>query len=130
MTQRSETPGTDATGPDLVRSVQLPYELVFERFPSGVLIVDFAGRVVRHSPAARVLLGGPLERDALRCCALFGCRKPGTALADQCITALALERPGPLPEMRLDVELHPGQTVGVWVTAASVGGADAAVVMQ
>lgn len=130
MSQRSQSLGPDGTGPDLVRKDDLPYELVFERFPSGVLVLDFAGRVVGHNPAARGLIGEALEREGLRCCDVFGCRKPGTALADACISALALERPGPLPEMRIDVETHPGQTVGVWVTAASVGGADAAVVMQ
>jgi DNA-binding SARP family transcriptional activator len=133
MNTRSEPPPSDAPPPDSIhagRTPELPYGLVFERFPSGIIVVDFAGRVVGHNASARGLLGAALERSPLRCDDLFGCRRPGTPLEGACITALALERPGPLPEMRLDVETHPGQTVGVWVTAASIGGADAAVVFQ
>ena len=110
--------------------MDIPYELVFERFPSGLLVLDFAGRVVSHNAAARGLLGEALDREAVRCCDLFGCRREGTPLEGACISALALERLGPLPEMRLDVEPHHGHTQGVWVTAASIGGADAAVVLQ
>lgn len=129
MNTRPEPSEPDAGRPDPVLA-ELPYRLVFDRFPSGVVVMDFARRVVGHNAAARGLLGEALERRPLRCCDLFGCRRPGTPLEDACISALALERNGPLPEMRLDVEVHPGQTVGVWVTAASLGSADAAVVMQ
>jgi DNA-binding SARP family transcriptional activator len=111
-------------------SPQVPYRLVFERFPSGMVVLDFAGRVVGGNAAARGLLGPALDLTPLRCCDLLGCRRPGTPLEDACITELTLERTGPVPELRLDVETHPGQTVGVWVTAASLGGADAAVVLQ
>jgi DNA-binding SARP family transcriptional activator len=129
MNTRSQPPSADATGPDL-HQAELDYGLIFDRAPFGMIVLDFAGRLVGHNASARGLLGEALDRSPLRCCDLFGCRKPGTPLADACISALALERRGPLPEMRLDVETHPGQTVGVWVTAASIGGADAAVVLQ
>jgi DNA-binding SARP family transcriptional activator len=129
MNTRPDTPAPDGDRPDSIPA-DLPYQLVFERFPSGLVVLDFAGRLVGHNAAARGLLGEALDRSPLRCCDIFGCRRPGTPLQDACISALALERPGPLPEMRLDVEPHPGQTSGVWVTAASIGGADAAVVLQ
>jgi DNA-binding SARP family transcriptional activator len=134
MTPRQSAPSTREADPLVTMpddpAEMLPYRLMFERFPSGVLVLDFAGRLVGHNAAARGLLGEALERRPLRCCDLLGCRRAGTPLEDACITAMALERPGPLPELRLDVATHPGQTVGVWVTAASIGGADAAVVLQ
>jgi len=125
MTQRPATGVSDAARPDLV-----PFRLVFEHLPSGVLVLDFAGRVVGHNRAARAVIGEALEREHLRCCDLFGCRRAGTPLEGACLSALALERPGPLPEMRLDIDDRSGQPAGVWVTAASIGGAEAAVIIQ
>ena len=113
-----------------MESPSLPFNLIFDRFPSGVVVLDFARRVVGFNASARGLLGESLDRTPLRCCDLFGCGRAGTPLEGTCISALALERVGPIPEMRLDVEPHAGQTAGVWVTAASLGSADAAVVLQ
>ena len=129
MNTRSEPPAADAGATESTQAA-LPYGQIFDRFPSGVVVLDFARRVVGHNAAARGLLGEALERRPLRCCDLFACGRAGTPLEDACLTALALERVGPLPEMRLDVQVHPGETAGVWVTAASLGGADAAVVLQ
>src|SRR5687768_5590681 len=81
MNARSEPPSTDAAGPDLVQR-ELPYRLIFERSPSGMLVLDFAGRLVGHNASARALLGESADRRPLRCCDLFGCGKAGTPLAD------------------------------------------------
>src|SRR5688572_1333520 len=88
MNARSQPPSADADGPDLVQR-ELPYGLIFERSPSGMLVLDFAGRLAGHNASARALLGEALDRRPLRCCDLLGCRKPGTPLADACITDLA-----------------------------------------
>src|SRR4051812_35578796 len=109
----------------------VPYRAVFEFLPSGVLITDREGHVTGANLTSRTLLGEALARDRLRCCDVLGCRRAGTPLADHCITELALERPGPLPEVRVDVGSREGTgPVSVWVTAARIGDADAAVILQ
>ena len=143
MSTRPEHAGTDAGGPEFVPLADggthgprarvahgVPFRLVYEHLPSGVLVLDFAGRVVGHNRAAKAIFGEALLREHVRCCDLVGCRRPGTPLEGQCISALALEHPGPLPEMRIDIDQMGGQGESLWVAAAPIGGAEAAVVLQ
>ena len=76
------------------------------------------------------MLGTLLERDRLRCCDVFDCRRTGTPLADHCVTELALGHEGPLPELRLDLPGPGGSVSSVWVTGSPYGGAEPAVVLQ
>ena len=109
---------------------RFPYDLVYERLPSAVLVADLTGLVVHANQAAGDLLGSALERDAVRCCDVFGCRRPGTALASACVTELALGRTTPTGEVRVDVALDGREAAPVWLSAAALGGVDAAVVLQ
>ena len=121
-----------ASGPPDRRNRQpVPYRAVFEFLPSAVLVTDPSGRLTGANLTSRKLLGDVLGRDEPTCCALLGCRKPGTPLADHCITALALERPEPLPEVRVDVEGEDDAAPkSFWVTATSIGDSDTAVILQ
>jgi DNA-binding SARP family transcriptional activator len=96
--------------------------------PFGILVADRAGAMRAWNPAARRLLGDDprLADDAapsVRCCDLFGCRSGEGPLADGCITELALQADGVLPEVRVDVEGG-----AAWVTASPTG--DEQVVFQ
>jgi DNA-binding SARP family transcriptional activator len=108
----------------------VPYRAVFEFIPSGVLITDSGGRVTGANLTSRKLLGDVMAEDGVRCCDLFGCRRPGTPLAAHCITELALSRPEPIPEVRVDLATREGGGASVWVTAAPIGDADSAVILQ
>jgi DNA-binding SARP family transcriptional activator len=103
---------------------------VFEFFPSGIVVVDAKGQVQGTNLTTRRLLGPVVERERLRCCDLFDCRRAGTPLADHCVTELALAHEGPLPEVRVDVPLRGGTAASVWVTGAPFGGSEVAVVFQ
>jgi DNA-binding SARP family transcriptional activator len=66
------------------------YMEVFESMPQAVVLVDHAGRVAAHNPAARELFGALVDRPALRCCDLARCGGGGyrciaTAVADRCL---------------------------------------------
>src|SRR3712207_4915109 len=78
-------------------------------------------RVLALNQAGKDLLGDPTEQPDLTCCELFGCRRPGSPLAGGCLTELALESEGPLPEIRLDLG-DESPTGAVWVTAAALRG--------
>jgi DNA-binding SARP family transcriptional activator len=106
----------------------IPYRAVFEFLPSGVLVVDAHGTVQGSNLGAKHLLRGLLERENVRCCDLFDCRRAETPLADHCITELALHHSGPLPEVRVDLPKPGGGSV--WVTGAPFGGAEPSVVLQ
>jgi DNA-binding SARP family transcriptional activator len=115
---------------ELGYKMPIPYRAVFEFAPSGIVITNARGEVQGANLGAKRMLGPALDRERLRCCDLFDCRRTGTPLADHCITELALERHGPLPEVRIDVPARGGASASVWVTAASVGGTDASVIIQ
>ncbi|MDP9383669.1 MAG: winged helix-turn-helix domain-containing protein [Actinomycetota bacterium] len=108
----------------------VPYRAVFEFLPSGVLVTNATSHLTGANLTARNLLGAFLAGDDLTCCELLGCRRPGTPLADHCITQLALERPEPLPEVRVDVAREGAAPASFWVSATSIGNADAAVIVQ
>ena len=76
-------------------------------------------RVTGRNPAAARMLGPALGSDAT-CCRVFGCRRPGTPLADGCITLLALDRERPMPEIRIDLA-EGGECQSVWLIAAPIG---------
>lgn len=108
----------------------IPYRAVFEFSPSGIIITNAQAEVQGANLGAKRMLGEALSRERLRCCDLFDCRRAGTPLAGHCITELALQRPDPLPDLRVDIGMRGGSTGSVWVTAASVGGAEASVIIQ
>ena len=130
MAQVSDPPPSRPRAPERAYRVAVPYRAVFEFLPSGVLITDATGHVTGANLTSRKLLGAALERDGLRCCDLLGCRQPDTPLADHCITELARSRPEPLPDLRVDIPTREGEPISVWVTAAAIGDADAAVILQ
>ena len=118
------------TSSELGFSLPIPYRAVYEFFPSGIIVVDASGRVQGTNIRAKRMLGAALDRDKLRCCDLFDCRRPGTPLAEHCITELAMSRPDPLPEVRVDIAARGGSVGSVWITAAPFGGAETAVIFQ
>jgi DNA-binding SARP family transcriptional activator len=115
---------------DLGLRTPIAYRAVFEFFPTGIIVVDARGQVQGTNLRAKGLFGSLLERDRLRCCDLFDCRRAGTPLAEHCITELSLGHEGPLPELRVDMPGPGGSVRSVWVTGAPYGGAEPAVVLQ
>jgi DNA-binding SARP family transcriptional activator len=108
----------------------VPYRAVFEFSPSGILVADAKGVIQGTNLTSKRMLGTVLERDKLRCCDIFDCRRPGTPLADHCITELTLSHQGPLPELRVDIPGRGGQPISVWVTGAPFGSAETSVILQ
>lgn len=102
----------------------------FARFPYGLIVLDRAGRVVCSNRAAtRLIEAAGLPAAGLTCCALLGCRLPGTVLESACVTDLALDRGEALPEIRVDVRSADGSSA-MWVTAAAIDSAGDRVVLQ
>ncbi|MGO9763585.1 MAG: AfsR/SARP family transcriptional regulator [Solirubrobacteraceae bacterium] len=102
----------------------------FSAFPYGLLVLDRSGRVVcRNQEATRLIQATGLPEAGLTCCALLGCRTPDTVLASACLTDLALAHDAALPEIRVDIGTPAGPTP-MWVTAGTIGGASARVVLQ
>jgi DNA-binding SARP family transcriptional activator len=103
---------------------------VFNALPYGLLVLDRAGRVLCRNLAATRLLGGALATDGeLTCCALLGCRRPGTVLESGCLTELAIATSAALPEVRVDLRAPAGVT-SMWVAAAPLGRGARAIVLQ
>ncbi len=100
----------------------IPYELVYEHLPSGIVVVDLSGAVVHANRAARDLIGPALARPYARCCPIFGCGKAGTPLAHGCVTQLALARDTATPEVRVETQVDPEIKASVWLTGAAIGG--------
>src|SRR3712207_4243630 len=99
---RSDAPhGSGARRVEATMGQRFPYDLVYERLPAATLVVDLTGRIRHVNHAATGRLGPALERDGARCCDVFGCRRPGAALADACVTELALARTTPTEELRV-----------------------------
>lgn len=98
----------------------------FRRFPSGLLVLDRSGHLVCcNEEAARLIRALGLPARDLTCCALLGCRRPGTVLAAACLTELALSRGAALPEIRVDIATPEGP-IAMWVAAGAIGRATAA----
>jgi DNA-binding SARP family transcriptional activator len=96
-----------------------------QHFPTGVLVLDSEGAIVAVNPLAVALLADaaqPPERGR-RCCDVL------CGAGEWCVTELALESDGPLPEVRIDLPegAEPG---AVWVTAARTDGASPNVIVQ
>jgi DNA-binding SARP family transcriptional activator len=95
---------------------------VFSAFPYGIVVVDRSGAIIAHNAAAASVLGDLAGPDGVprTSCELLGCHRPGP-LEKVCLTELAAERGGALPEIRLD--LPPGEHArAAWVTAAPLDG--------
>jgi DNA-binding SARP family transcriptional activator len=71
------------------------YLEVFESLPQPVVVVDGAGRVVAHNPAARDLFGPIVDRAGLRCCELVRCGRG----ARQCLMTALGDGGGPMDGM-------------------------------
>ncbi|HLM86648.1 MAG TPA: BTAD domain-containing putative transcriptional regulator [Solirubrobacteraceae bacterium] len=108
-----------------------PLELeAFRGFPYGVLVLDGEGAILCANREATRLIGvAGLTGKNLTCCALLGCRRPDTVLQAACLTELALAHDGAMPEIRVDLCTPEGPSA-MWVAAASIGLADARVVLQ
>jgi DNA-binding SARP family transcriptional activator len=65
---------------------------MFEVLPTPVLLVTAKRRIVTWNPATAELFGDRLQ-GAGTCCTIFGCGRPGTDLANVCLTELALAWP-------------------------------------
>jgi DNA-binding SARP family transcriptional activator len=87
---------------------------VFDVFPAGILVVTDAKRALAWNPAAAELLGDDLAHTTT-CCEVFGCRTPGTALANCCMTELSLAR-GVRWTTVIDVSRRPGTGIAVTAT--------------
>jgi DNA-binding SARP family transcriptional activator len=90
---------------------------VFDAFPSGILVVTSAGRVLTWNPALEELL----ERSTLfepraTCCSVLGCRTPGTSLEGVCLTQAAVARGERLPEITLELPGSRGLVVSLIAT--------------
>jgi len=102
----------------------------FSAVPYALLVLDRDGRVVcRNQQATRLIEAMGLAEAGLTCCALLGCGVSDTVLEGACLTELAAAREAALPEIRVDIELPAGPSA-MWVTAASIAGAGARVVLQ
>ena len=108
----------------------IPFRAVFEFSPSGIVVTAADGVVQGSNLSAKRTLRSLAEQPGLRCCDIFDCRRPGTPLAEHCITELALAHQGPLPEVRVDLPAGSGLEGSVWVTGAPFGGAERFVVLQ
>jgi DNA-binding SARP family transcriptional activator len=124
-------PGGARARPDGARPrTPLPYRAVFEFFPSGIVVVDAEGAVQGTNLMAKRMLRELLDRPQLRCCDLFDCGRTDGPLAGRCLTEVALEHQGPMPEVRVDLPAPAGARRSVWVTGTPFGGAEPAVVLQ
>jgi DNA-binding SARP family transcriptional activator len=104
--------------------------LAFDGFPYALLVLDRAGRVLtRNALAVRLIEAAGLNEGELGCCRLLGCRRPGSVLADACVTELVLDRGAPLPELRVDMATSTGPTA-MWVAAGPITGEADRVVLQ
>ena len=92
---------------------------VFESFSVGVLVAGSDGRLLAWNPAVSRVVGSAVD-TATTCCELFGCRRPGTPLAETCLTELALAQGANLPEVVLDIPGRVGTRLSV--TTTSFGG--------
>lgn len=128
MTDQAITPRPSELG----LRTPIPYRAVFEFFPAGIVVTDGRGAVQGANLRAKAMLGTLLDRDKVRCCDVFDCRRAGTPLAVHCITELTLTHEGPLPELRLDLPaaVPPASVNSVWVTGSPYGGAEPAVVLS
>jgi DNA-binding SARP family transcriptional activator len=102
----------------------------FRRCSYGLLVVDADGKVIcQNIEAERLLEMSELPEDALTCCALLGCQKPGTMLAEACVTQRAISRRSALPEVRVDLANRAGLRA-VWVAVAPLSDDASRVLLQ
>lgn len=104
-------------------------DVVFERFPFGLLITDGSSAVLAANPAARLALQavGDAGPGSSTCCRLLGCQRPDGPLGGHCLSHLALQADHPLPDVRMDLPVTGSPPAAVWVSAARL--ADGAVLL-
>src|SRR5947209_6515228 len=100
-------------------TAEAPLEVAaFRHFPHGILVLDEHGRLCTWNDMAGDLLG-ELSTE-LGCCELLGCGGDEGPPGGACFTALALDRDGPVPEVRVGLKgSSPWQAA--WATAARLG---------
>jgi DNA-binding SARP family transcriptional activator len=102
----------------------------FRGFPYALLVLDGGGRILcANREATRLIEASGLREGGLTCCALLGCRRPGTVLASACLTELAVGGAKPLPEVRVDIATAEGP-LAVWAATAPVDREEDRVVLQ
>jgi DNA-binding SARP family transcriptional activator len=88
-----------------------------------LLLLDRRGGVLcSNQEAERLIDDSGIEATELSCCALFGCRRSGSVLADSCLVELALSHEGTLPEMRVEIAAPDGPRA-MWLAAGAIGSA-------
>jgi DNA-binding SARP family transcriptional activator len=92
---------------------------VFDSLPHPVVVVDEAGAVVAHNPAAGELFRPLSDHRRLRCCDLVRCGDEGEPLAGRCITAAVLQRGRPLTGLELSLEGRPVEIIAAPLRAGS-----------
>jgi len=120
----SITDGRATMTPETAKS-----EEILEALPFGVIVTDGTGAIVSRNPAVADILGYEHLSGAERCCDIVGCRQPGGVLEHGCLTELALESAGPVPEVRMDLA-DPTPPGAVWVTASRLRDESGGVVLH
>jgi DNA-binding SARP family transcriptional activator len=103
-------------------------EAIVEDFPFGILLFSPTTHAHAWNGAAGALLSDTL-RPGATCCDLFGCRSAGVLERD-CVTELALDADGPLPEIRVDLPGVEDDGGALWLTAARLSGGTDEIVVQ
>jgi DNA-binding SARP family transcriptional activator len=108
-------------------NLQAPLDgAVVDSLPYGLVVVQADHTVTSCNAAARRFLP-QLEQPGVSCHDVLSCRTPGGPCEHGCLAARAVARQGPLPEIRIDMPPVGGQATAMWVTAAAIGRATAAV---
>lgn len=130
MTARTPTAGGGSPGDGAKPSGSDLESEAFRHFPYSLLVLGEDKRVLATNTKALELIDTmraiPTE---LTCCALLGCNSSEGALADTCLTDLALSRGGVLPEVRVDIPTVEGVRA-MWVTASPLRPEGSRVVLQ
>jgi DNA-binding SARP family transcriptional activator len=95
------------------------FDLAFERFPSGLALVDRSRTVVSSNRAFRAMLAADAETAGhrTRCCDVL-CRRLDAAPQTACLTARVFAGADPIRDLRCEL---PGGGSAVWVSCARVG---------
>ncbi|MDP9346152.1 MAG: winged helix-turn-helix domain-containing protein [Actinomycetota bacterium] len=106
---------------------------VFRRYPYAIVVLDAEGRMVEGNERVRRVLPAQMapgrEHEPGFGCELIGCRRPRGPLEEVCLHELALDNDGPVPEVRVDLQVASG-AAAAWVTVAALGTDPQRIVME